>query len=209
MARFFVGSAEEFESQVFAPVHDGTVEYLRNQAQKLTSGWGDALTEAAQLYVARAEETFDRFYSSDALAKARSAMRKVKGVFAKNVISTMSTIEDFQQAQPRNQRYVMAHVGLRKLYHEQMVDGYSDEYIDLQPGAIGHEHRDWRRIHDGDVFENEEGELERHRYVEMTDEEEAPVPLDEKMITKDNFTMLDYYLATSDRDPCSKSGGRR
>ena len=209
MARFFVGDTQEFDSQVFTPVHAGTIDYLRNQVQQIGSGWGDTLTEAARTYVSAAQDTFDRFYSSEALAAARAAARKGKNLFAKDIISFQVKVEDFQQALPRNQRYNMAHVGLRKLFNDQMVDGYSDTYIDHQPGAIGSNHRDWRRLHDGDILEDEDGDLCRSRYPEMTNEEEAELPFDEKMIIQDNHTMLDYILAMTDRDPSSKSGGSR
>lgn len=209
MARFFVGKVDEFEAQVFTPVNSGTIEYLRNQAERISSGWGDTLTEAARQYVSSAQETFDRFYSDTALAAARAAARKVKNLFAKDIISHLNKVEEFQAALPRNQRYNMAHVGLRKLHNDQLVDGYSDSYIDHQPGAIGRDHRDWRRIHDGDVLEDDEGDLVRHRYPEMTNENEEPIPIDEKMIIQDNHTMLDYIMAVTDLDPSNKKGGTR
>ena len=209
MARFFVGKVDEFEAQVFNPVSSGTIEYLRNQAERISSGWGDTLTESARQYVSSAQETFDRFYSDNALAAARAAARKVKNLFARDIISSLTKVEEFQAALPRNQRYNMAHVGLRKLYNDQLVDGYSDTYIDHHPGTIGKDHRDWRRLRDGDVLEDEEGDLVRHRYLEMTNETEEPLPIDEKMVIDDNHVWIDFILATTDKDPSNKRGGTR
>lgn len=209
MPRFYVGGVDDFERQTFEPVSQGTIEYLRNQVEQIGQGWGNTLTESAQGFISRAAESFDRFFSSEALANARAAMRKVKGVFGRDVVNFCVTAEDFQQASPKTARYVMAHVGLRKLFHDQMVDGYSETYIDHQPGAIGKDHRDWRRLHDGRVFEDAEGDLCMQEYPEMTNEEEEPIPMDELLIHLENQTMLDIILATSDRDPSNKRGGSR
>ncbi len=209
MPRFFVGGVDDFERQTFEPVHEGTIEYLRNQVQAIGQGWGDTLSASAQNFVSRASESFDRFFSSEALANSRAAMRRVKGMFNRDVVNFCVTAEDFQQASPKNQRYIMTHPVLRKMFHDQMVDGYEGQYIDHQPGVIGKDHRDWRRLHDGDIFEDEDGDLVTTHYIEMTNEEESEIPLDEKMIHKENQTMLDIVLALSDRDPSNKSGGSR
>lgn len=208
MPRFFVGGVDEFESQAFEPVSQGTIEYLRNQVSNIASGWGDIISESAQNFISRASESFDRFFSSEALARGRAAMRKVTGLFKRDVVTLLKTAEDFQQASPKNQRYIMAHVGLRKMFHDQMVDGYEGSYVDMQPGSIGNDHHDWRRLRDGDVVENEEGELVRTRHIDMLEQEE-PMELDDKMIHDENHVVLDIILAMSDLDPSNKRGGTR
>lgn len=206
MARFFVGSADEFESQTFAPPHSGTVEYLRGQTEQAASGWGDNITPFAQMFAERAQQTFDKFYSSDALAKARAALRKTANLFKRDVIVPMETMEDFQNATPRNQRNIMAFPRLRKLYQEQMCDGFEGSYVDLHPGTIGESHPDYRRIYSGEVKEDEDGDMVVTHYPDDTPSPEE-LPPDEVHIERFNHSVLDVLMDVSNKDPSNSSGG--
>lgn len=207
MARFFSGSADEFDSQTFAPQHHGTIEYLRGQVQQIVTGWGDSLTSTAQQFVERAQQTFDKFYSSDALAASRAALRKTQNLFKRDIISELRTLEDFQQAQSKNARYNLAFPKLRSLLHEQMCDGYSDIYIDNEPGAIGSNHNDYRRVYDGQVTEDEEGNTVLTMYIDDGSNPEPEIPFDERIIIRENHTVLEAILAMGAGDPSSASGG--
>jgi hypothetical protein len=206
MARFFVGSADEFESQTFAPPHAGTVEYLRGQTEQAAHGWGDNITPFAQMFMERAQQTFDKFYSSDALAKARAALRKTANLFKRDIIVPMETMEDFQNATPRNQRTIMAFPRLRKLYQEQMCDGFEGQYVDLYPGTIGESHPDYRRIYTGEVKEDADGDIMVTHYI--GDEEDLETyPADEIHIDRANLSILDVLMDVSNKDPSNSSGG--
>ena len=51
----------------------------------------------------------------------------------------------------------MAQPDIRSLYHKGHCDGYSDTYVDMEPGLVGEQHYDYRRVMDGVVEETETG----------------------------------------------------
>lgn len=111
---------------------------------------------------------------------ARNLTRQVKGIFHPNAIMPLLTIAELQSAKPAMQRWLMAMPDYRKLYHRQLCDGFSDSYVDSDPGVVGEDHYDYRRVMNGIVDfrteEDKEGKYETWKasfYLdELTDPED-------------------------------------
>lgn len=107
------------------------------------------LTQAGMVFRQKAEELYNRLNDPALEARARAFYRKAKGLCHPNAIIAFDTIPQIQAAKPLMQRYIMAEPEIRDLYHRQLCDGYSDSYVDYEPGKIGEDHYDWRRVMNG------------------------------------------------------------
>lgn len=131
-------------------------QWIKEQFHRDTS----MLTDIGRSFVQKANVLYDKLMDPSLMRRARQMVRGVKGIFHPNTILPVSTVSEVQAAKPVMQRYVMACPSIRKLYHQQLCDGYSDSYIDHAPTDIGSEHYDYRRVMNGAVetYKKENGD---------------------------------------------------
>lgn len=177
-----------------------TTQWLEEQFYRGTEN----LTAAAQTHYQRACELWQSLNNDRLNAMARSLTRTVKGLFHPNAIVPMTTIEDVQKAKPVMQRYMMAHIGIRKLYHLQRCDGYSDSYVDHSPGVVGNDHYDYRRVMGGIVqdYKDDEGN-DAWKVVMFADdllEGDRDPDADEKFLILEGWDLIELALSQK-RDP--------
>lgn len=119
-------------------------------------GNAEILTDMGRSFVQRSRQLFEQANHSNLAQQARAIMRRVKTFFNPNSIMELNTLEAIRCAQPVMQRYIMAEPHLRKEYHAQRIDGYSDSYVDMSPKQVGDDHYDYRRVMQGVMVECEE-----------------------------------------------------
>lgn len=122
-------------------------QWIQDQIQQGT----EYLTDYSRGFVEKAVNLWEHFNDGTLERAARSVTRAFTSLLHPNSIVELYTLETIRAAKPVMQRYLMAHEGLRGLYHQQLCDGYSDSYIDRHPGKVGDQHEDWRRVMDGQV----------------------------------------------------------
>lgn len=207
MNQVFFGGDNEFDALVFGAQHPGTIAHLQAQLMAPT----DHLSAAAQQFVAHSYDLFERFNSAEAQRLAEAAIRKVKGIFQPDSVQQLYELAMLQQAPLVMQRFIMADPVIRQAYMEQRIDGYGDTYVDYQPGAIGADHYDWRRLHEGvyqEVLDNPEYDWQHTEWLGDLHPEDRPLSLQEKM---DVFSTLEFaraYLLQGKDDPTSPVGGK-
>lgn len=143
------GSPELFDLSLFPDPSPFSTAYIQNQM----SNFSQTLTDVGRRFMETSRQIYEQVNNSEAMRMARAALRTARSYFHPNSIRPMETIEDMRSAQPVMQRYIMAQTDLRQMYHKQQVDGYADTYADIEPGRIGPEHYDWRRVMDGHIQE--------------------------------------------------------
>lgn len=200
-----VGGQAEFNGLVYGDKHPGTARFLQNQ---LNIGFSDTLSDVGRQMFSSVQSLYDKFNSDNVLRLAKAARRKVTGLFQQDVIKPLWTIEDIQQATLVMQRWVMAHPELRKMYHEQRCDGYSNTYIDMQPGAVGELHYDYRRVMDGFVQEDDEGTFKITYYYDDVSEDDPELSLEDKIDVINTWDMISRYLKHTEDDPTSVYGDK-
>jgi hypothetical protein len=147
------GGYDTFQAAMYGTMPRGVMDVLASQYDRVSS----SMSERGRRFQEKAKAVFDRVSSSDAVRIAQAATRKLRNVWNANEIRPLLEIGQIQHAPPVMQRWIMADPYIRKLYHENKCDGYSDTYVDLHPGQIGKDHYDWRRLNDGlVVFETDE-----------------------------------------------------
>lgn len=147
-------------SMLFPEQSQATVQWLHNQFHRDTS----ILTDAGRQFSHAAEEWYRRYNDPRIDRTARRIMRAVKGLGTANQIAPLETVSEIQAAKPLMQRYIMALPEIRKRYHRQLCDGYSESYVDGQPGVVGDQHYDYRRVMDGVVQDAPAGKEDEYEW---------------------------------------------
>ena len=138
-----------FNAMFFPEVSQETRSWV---SQQFSDGL-QALGEQGRAFVNRAVDLSRQYFTSQANSIARSLTRQITSLGDDNMIHVYDTVEQVQRANRVSQRYFMANPRLRSLYHRQLCDGYSDSYVDLEPGRIGEDHYDYRRMTEGLVVD--------------------------------------------------------
>jgi len=133
---------EAFDYITFPNQNPNTQQYIQSQL----TNFSDTMTDAGREFMMGARQVYEMIQNSDAAKQAKHVLRKAKGLFKPNIIIEYVDIDEVKAAQPIMQRYIMAQPDIRKQYHRQLCDGYSDTYIDMHPGMIGHDHYDYQRV---------------------------------------------------------------
>lgn len=135
-------------------------------------------------------------------SQARNFTRQIKGLFHPNTIVPLLSVEEIQKALPMMQRYMMACPDIRTIYHKQLCDGYSDSYVDLEPGVVGAEHYDYRRVMNGIGFcysdEDEKGKFETWKainYFEQLREGDEELTFIQRDMVLDAWALASQALA--------------
>lgn len=111
------------------------------------------LTDAGNRFRQQAVDLYQKLHDPTLEARARAFYRKAKGIAHPNAILAFDTTSEIQSAKPLMQRFIMAEPTIRGLYHKQLCDGYSDSYVDHEPGKVGEAHYDYRRVMNGILTE--------------------------------------------------------
>lgn len=98
------------------------------------------------------------------LSKAMS--NQLDGVWVHDTIMALDTLAQLQAPPPIMVKWVMANPNLRELYHDQLIAGYDEYYVDPEPGKRGEDHYYYRRAVNGLFLENTNGELEASEWFE-------------------------------------------
>lgn len=160
-----------FSGMLFPEVSQEAKQWVSNQFQRGSHLYenlmgGQFFDHIKNLHTKLNDPNIDRM--------ARNLTRQVKGLFHPNTIVPLTTVSEIQSAKPVMQRYMMAMPMLRGLYMQQLCDGYSDTYADTEPGKIGDDHYEYRRVMNGMVqpytATDEDGEYETWKAVTYFEE---------------------------------------
>ena len=134
--------------------HPGTINYIQNSINDVVRH-SNILTNYASEFFSNAAATSESLIGERAILLAKASLARVNNIFVQNDIHYIGSMEEIQNAPLIMQRYIMAMPELRQLYHNQLCDGYSNTYVDNNPGDIGETHYDYRRVMNGIVVSDE------------------------------------------------------
>lgn len=196
---------DAFNAFIYPEKNAGGLEYLRNQFNNFTG----VLTNTANSFIQSSREQFERFNSNAAIEFARNVVKSVigKAEVTTDRVTTLWEVNQFQGASLQMQRWVMANPVVREVYHDQRCDGYSDTYFDAQPKVRGEDHYDYRRVMDGMVQYDEEGNWFAKIYFEDLLEGDRDLTHGEKTDIAYTWSKLEYLMALGKDDPTSPEGG--
>jgi hypothetical protein len=208
MAQVIAGGNAAVQALLYGEVHPGTDRFFENQRG---TSFG-TLTQSAATFAREAIEKFG-FMASDRTKRLIGEVRRAASwAWHGDYIRPLRTPDEIQLAAPRMIRYVMADPVVRRMYQKQTIAGYDDRYVDCEPGAIGEDHRDYRRVMDGivvvDEHPNEDGDIGWHADTWADDllEDEKDLEFSEQMDILETWACVRRSIAERLRDPTSIYG---
>lgn len=196
MALLIDGDAMSFRAAAYGRPREETVRFLQQQFDHPSP----VLASASQSFFERASHLFEENYGETAMARIEAVRRSMRHTWDEDVIRPLVTVEDFQQAKPQMQRWVMANPFVRKLYKEGRVFGYGDQYIDHKSQGIGKDHYDYRLATNGLAVFNDENGWEATTYGdELLPGDTQPTFLEQVDIFQ-TWCEAEYHLLAGTRD---------
>ena len=199
MASFLTGDYDDYSGMIYGDYHPETLAFLRNSPQQFSA----RLSEAGQRFIAASEQILGSFNIDEVARKMRAAGRQVAAAFQSDVIRELNTIGELQNPPPSMRHLIMAEPTVRRYYFNQVIDGYSGDYVDVEPGQIKHDHYDYRRVMDGIVSLNADGDFEVHQYFEEVRAEDH-LEFDQQVEVVLTWQQIKAKLLEGRDDPTSK-----
>ena len=156
MAVILTGSDAMFDAMIFGTGNSSGGEYVAQLNQAFINNVAAPVLVA---YYQMQQHTMFQSYREDALRSLKAIGRGVETMYQTNGVSELYTIGQLQHANAVMQRWIMACPEVRTLYHQQRIDGYSDTYTDLNPGVVGLDHYEYRRVTNGMTMQHGDDEL--------------------------------------------------
>jgi len=201
MAVVVYGGQNELDELISGDPHPGNFQLVENSQNQLPT---NTLSQMGQHFADLARQTYEYFTESFAARKAKAASRAMKEQWELDTIRPLLDIGQLQHAPDTMLRYLMAEPNIRELYHQNQADGYRDRYTDQQPGVIGVDHYDYRRVTNGMVFEDDDGGWYFDEYAEDLEEGDRELYFVEQFeILRSWQAMAEAVFAKGD-DPTSK-----
>jgi hypothetical protein len=201
---YALGATDAFDALCYGQSHPSTLQFLQNQASFIA----DTVTQQGRAFLDRSRQAFEVFNGSAAIDFARKISSTVKGLFESKHIVGLWELEAMQKASITMQRWVMANPTVRKLYHEQKLDGYSDTYSDVHGTDIADSHYDYRRVMDGVMQFEDNDEWFVKEYIEDLLDGDRDLTHSEKVDIIHTWNKMDLILALGKDDPTSPVGGK-
>lgn len=208
MSQIIYGDDHVAAELTYGPRSDGLIQALRDNL----SFSSPLLTEQGRAYASYVGKVFESVSGWDAVRAVRRATQAIAGYVKPDIVTALDSLEKIQTAPPKMQRFLMANVELRKLYQAGRIDGYSESYIDIQPGAIGRDHYDYRVATHG-VVQTKTGDDESIAY-EVTQYAMELASWDEPLNQRQRLDLAFTYsialanLIEGEEEPTSCFGGK-
>lgn len=202
------GGARTFSALAYQNQHPENQNYFAQKLQNFTQTFGDAVGSVAGGFMSNATDLFDKFYGSEAVRLAKAAVRKVKSIWERDDIRELFGIGEIQQAKPVMQRWIMAEPIYRQMFHDQRCDGFSNSYVDMEPGVVGEAHYDYRRVMDGLLVDDEEEGWSMTHYIEDLREGDVDLELDEQLTILSVWDVVAMHAKAGGEDPGSVYGDK-
>lgn len=193
--------------------HDDTDfrEYVRQRYEDTAKYLEKASTTAGRAFLNKSREIFESINSSEALRRARASVRSLISNRNPNAFFAVENIDQLRAAGHRMQRFLLADPVIRTLAHKQKIDAYSETYKDTEPGVVGRDHYDYRRVIDGvyrqETDENGDDVIVIEHFTEQLVTGDRHLDFVEKSDTLDNWTFQRMMIAAG-FDSTSRLGGR-
>lgn len=203
------GAADAFNAMLFPEMNPVNRAYLERQIQSVmpmfVQGHGQDFYNQSMQY-------FHHYNGEEALRFARSVNVRQAETIEQPRIMVYTTAEQFQHATPLMQRFIMANPALRPMYAQQRLEGYADTYHDIDPGKVGWQQYDYRRVTEGVLQFDEEDEtgawqMESYPGDELREGDRALLVEEQRDILR-TWSNYDLLQALTRDDLTSPSGGQ-
>jgi hypothetical protein len=191
-----------FGKGLFGTLSHNTVQYLQSQINNLSN----AGTAFGQKIYEKSMNLFNAINSDAAVMAAEAVLMQVEAAMGQDIIEPLLTIPQLQAARPVMQNWIMVSPILRQAWYDGKIEGYSDTYVDPEPGRVGHEQEAYRRLMNGVFVPHPE---QSYQYSIYADHPSNP---DERLSLRAIAAICASHAAAEDeyehgeKDPTSQYG---
>lgn len=200
MVQVVYGGNDVFDEMCLGTQSGNAVQFFQDQVDKSTA----LLSTAGARFMEGARVLYDKIQNSDAARLAKAATRAMASIWQDQEIRYLCTMGELQHAGFNMQRWIMAEPTLRTLYHKQGCDGYSDTYVDQEPGLVGEDHYDYRRVMNGIMVEDEVEGWKATTWLDDLLEDDRELEIVEQVDIMSTWEQVLIKLAKKREDPTSK-----
>lgn len=187
---------------LYGRMHAGTVEYIRDRVQ---DGMKRFSSRARERYEHLRDDVLQTVSVGTLQRKIEATSRITRSKFRGDAIRRLNDIGDLQNPPDQMINYLAANPTVRRRYHANQCDGWSDRYVDDQPGAICEDHYWYRRSTQGIRLRNADtGRLEMNVYYERLKEGDCELEIERQIEIHEAWEMLNQFVELGRDDPTSK-----
>jgi hypothetical protein len=180
--RTIQGDTSTLAAILYPPPDNSLLEYLNNNIQYAV----DKLGDISSGFIDNVTNIYNRYNSASVLQAGKQLLYSTGIHLNQNVIIPVA-YNDLPNANIMMQSYILEQPRLRELYNKNMVDGYSDTYLDPEPDVTDGYRTKYTRTMDGVLqFEEEDEQL---GYVKYYSDDEVSPDLD----IYDKISILDTW----------------
>lgn len=210
MVAYAIGGTDLINNFMFSAPTERDVRMFQENHNSLIQSMQNATAGVANFYNSVANQIASIDY--DRIKEFTTSIGRKLFTFWENDehIIPLRTITDLQFPPQNMIRWLMANPVVRTKYHQNLVAGYDEKYVDLEPGLVGEDHHDFRMVMHGMEWEDDEGDVCYTTYEDVFDEPENSVEfltMSEKLDIVDAWGLTNKYLEAMGEDPTSQYSG--
>jgi virulence-associated protein VapD len=194
--------ASVFGKGLFGTLSQNTVNYLQGQIASLAN----AGSEYGKKVYERSIALFNEINSDAAVMAAEAVLSQIESMKGQDIIERLMTVQQLQAAQPIMQGYIMTDPFIRQAWYDGKIEGYSDTYIDPEPGLIGHEQKAYRDLNNGVFQPHEEASYQYSLYYDRTSESDKVLSIRKLAAIVDSQESAVNAIHAGGQDPTSQYG---
>ena len=175
--------------------------YLAQQMQQI----GPVFNEFTQRVVNTIQNSYDFVTNKLVQYGIRNELSQVGLNVLDNYYMELTSWQALQDANPTMQRVVMCHPGVKQLYNDQNIDGYSDQYRNIFGKGVGEEDYNYRLYMSGVIRDISDDESKYSLYLEDLMPGDRRPDHYEKDIAINTHAAIDWILENTKFDFTCKS----
>lgn len=192
-----------FSAIMYPTMNVNTHNYILEKCNNVSS----TLTNIGRQCVEHAKEIYNKIFDIDYINIARNAINATSNLLSIDHIRALFTKDDFYQAPVSMQRYIMACPDIREVFNMGRCHGFKETYMDVDPGTIGEEHYDYRRVMNNVLVENSEGDIIHNEYCEDLLPGDRELDHNEKLDILTSWDIARMYFNNNSLDITNPLGG--
>jgi hypothetical protein len=203
MANLITGDDDLFNAYISGSERVENRNFLARQWEKVSS----VVSERGKQFMQRTRDVFDS-YDTDKVGRGlRAIKRRLSNRWGHNEIVSLGTIGELQNANVKMVRWLAANPRVRKEAHRGRCNGWSDSYVDLEPGLWGEQHTDYKRVMNGMAQTDEEGNTFFVTYFDAIEDGNEELIFDEQCDIIRGWDLTNDCLDAHLDDPTDVNNG--
>lgn len=147
------GGYQGASSLIYKPPTQDVLDYFTTNMSRIA----DTVGRYSTGFVQGVKELWHRYNSDEALTRSKLTLHQAGAAIGEDLIYPVRESE-LHNANLIMQQYIMSCPEVDRLYQKDKCDGYSNTYVDPEPGVYGTERILYRNVMDGILQHDQEGQ---------------------------------------------------